>query len=68
MSPRRRITALAMRLGVFGFFLVAAAVSVASFALFGCFCPPQASQRSTNRDGLIVNPPDPPGSGTPLLK
>ena len=65
MSPQpvRRISALLLRLGVAGLFLVALAATLTGFALFGCAnCPPTGESRPT--EGFIINPPDPPAKAT----
>jgi hypothetical protein len=57
--PKPRAATRLLRLGLLGVFLTAGAVSAVGFALFGCACR-QVDAPSTNKDGFIVNPPDPP--------
>jgi hypothetical protein len=59
--PRRNLHVLAIRLGIFGLFVVALGIATAGFALFGCACgDPQTSSKRLDIEGMIVNPPDPP--------
>ncbi len=65
MSPRpvRCITVLLLRLGIAGLFVVALAITLTRFALFGCqSCPSDPNANSRKIEGMIVNPPDPPAN------
>jgi hypothetical protein len=60
--PGRRMHVLVFRLGILGAFIAAFGVSLASFALFGCFCPPTLPPHEWDKQQKSNDSPVAPGS------